>query len=70
MPREKDYHPEVTTALLSPGLVETDMRRGAYDRAGMLSPAESVAGLRAVIAKLRPEDSGGFFYYTGERLPW
>lgn len=63
-------HPEVTTALLSPGLVETDMTRAAYDRASMMSPAESVAGLRAVIARLRPEDSGGFFRHNGERVPW
>ena len=63
-------HPEVITVLLSPGLVETDMTRTTYDRAGMLSPAESVAGLRAVVAKLRPEDTGGFFHTTGERLPW
>jgi NAD(P)-dependent dehydrogenase (short-subunit alcohol dehydrogenase family) len=63
-------HPEVITALLSPGLVETDMTRGRYDRGGMLSAAESVRGLRAVIARLKPDDTGGFFHYTGERLPW
>jgi NAD(P)-dependent dehydrogenase (short-subunit alcohol dehydrogenase family) len=63
-------HPEVITALLSPGLVETDMTRSIYDPTGMLSPAESIRGLRAVIAKLRPEDTGGFFHTTGERVPW
>jgi NAD(P)-dependent dehydrogenase (short-subunit alcohol dehydrogenase family) len=64
-------HPEVLTALLSPGLVATDMTRDfGVDRSSMLSPAESVGGLRAVIARLKPEDTGGFFHYTGERLPW
>jgi hypothetical protein len=36
----------------------------------MMPPADSVAGLRAVIARLRPEDSGGFFRHNGERVPW
>jgi NAD(P)-dependent dehydrogenase (short-subunit alcohol dehydrogenase family) len=63
-------HPEVITVLLSPGLVETDMTRNVYDSAGMLTPEQSIAGLRAVIAKLRPEDTGGFFHTTGERVPW
>jgi hypothetical protein len=46
------------------------LTRTGYDRANMLSPAESVGGLRAVIAGLKPEDTGGFFHYTGERVPW
>jgi hypothetical protein len=46
------------------------MTRNVYDSAGMLTPEQSIAGLRAVIAKLRPEDTGGFFHTTGERVPW
>ena len=47
-----------------------DRREAQHRSREMLSPAESVAGLRAVVAKLRPEDTGGFFHTTGERLPW
>jgi NAD(P)-dependent dehydrogenase (short-subunit alcohol dehydrogenase family) len=35
-----------------------------------LQPPESVKGMRDVIAGLRPEDSGRFFNYDGQPLPW
>jgi NAD(P)-dependent dehydrogenase (short-subunit alcohol dehydrogenase family) len=56
----------ILTVALSPGWVKTDMGGSGAP----LSPRESVAGMRAVLDRLKPEDSGGFFHYDGERLPW
>ncbi len=58
--------PELTAVLLHPGWVRTDMGGAGAP----LQPSESVAGLRRVIAGLRPEQSGRFFDYSGAPLPW
>ncbi|MHC5007566.1 MAG: SDR family oxidoreductase [Planctomycetota bacterium] len=55
-----------TCVVISPGWVRTDM---GGSRA-TLSPAESIQGMIAVINGLTTRDSGGFFDYRGERLPW
>jgi len=51
---------------LHPGWVRTDM---GTERAA-LSPQESAAGLLRVIAGLQPRDSGAFFDWQGQTLPW
>ncbi|HEY7809445.1 MAG TPA: SDR family oxidoreductase [Allosphingosinicella sp.] len=56
----------VTLAMFHPGWVQTDMG-GPNAPLGM---AESVASLRAEIARLTPADSGAFLNYRGEPLPW
>ncbi|QDF06411.1 SDR family oxidoreductase [Myxococcus xanthus] len=51
---------------LSPGWVQTDM-------GGSEAPTAvdtSVAGLLAVLSRLRTEDSGGFFDFEGKCIPW
>jgi hypothetical protein len=35
-----------------------------------LEPEESVAGMRRVIDRLEPKDSGSFFAYDGSTIPW
>ena len=55
-----------TCVVINPGWVRTDMG-GPHAR---LSPAESIGGMRKVISRLTPEDSGGFFDYRGEPRPW
>ena len=35
-----------------------------------LAPQDSVRGLRAVLDKLRPEDSGKFLGHDGSVIPW
>jgi NAD(P)-dependent dehydrogenase (short-subunit alcohol dehydrogenase family) len=55
-----------TCVVISPGWVRTDM---GGSRAP-LSPAESIQGMITVINGLTTEDTGGFFNYRGERLPW
>jgi hypothetical protein len=35
-----------------------------------LAPEESVRGLRKVLDRLRPKDSGKFLSYNGSAIPW
>lgn len=56
----------IAVVALHPGWVRTDM--GGTQAA--LSPQESVQGLLQVLHRLGPEDSGQFFDWQGERLPW
>jgi NAD(P)-dependent dehydrogenase (short-subunit alcohol dehydrogenase family) len=56
----------VIAAPLHPGWVRTDMGGGRAD----LSPEESVAGCRRVIAGLTPDKAGRYWMYDGSELPW
>jgi NAD(P)-dependent dehydrogenase (short-subunit alcohol dehydrogenase family) len=59
-------HRGVIAVVLHPGWVKTDM-------GGAGAPVErkdSVAGMRRVIAKLTPADSGRFFDFQGAEIPW
>jgi len=49
-----------------PGWVKTDM--GGPN--AMIPPKVSVGGMRAKIAQLTPADSGKFFNYDGQPIPW
>ncbi len=56
----------ITAVLLHPGWVRTDM--GGPN--GLISTTESVSGMRQVIAKLTPADSGKFYAFDGQIVPW
>jgi NAD(P)-dependent dehydrogenase (short-subunit alcohol dehydrogenase family) len=56
----------IVVVALSPGWVKTDMGGAGAP----LSPQTSVAGLRKVIAGLKPSDSGRFLSYDGSSIPW
>jgi NAD(P)-dependent dehydrogenase (short-subunit alcohol dehydrogenase family) len=56
----------ITVVALHPGWVRTDM--GGPQAA--LTPQESVSGLLALLQKVGPDDSGGFFDWQGDPLPW
>jgi NAD(P)-dependent dehydrogenase (short-subunit alcohol dehydrogenase family) len=56
----------VTLAMFHPGWVQTDM--GGPN--APLAQADSVAGLRRVIAALTPGDTGSFLDYQGKAIPW
>lgn len=60
-----DY-PQIKSVVLHPGWVKTDMG-GPGAR---ITVEESVSGLLKVIDELRKEQSGEFFNYSGDRLPW
>lgn len=56
----------VKTVALHPGWVQTDMggEKATY------TAQESIAGMIAVIDQLTPEQSGGFFDFNGNAIPW
>ncbi|HEX2581843.1 MAG TPA: SDR family oxidoreductase [Dongiaceae bacterium] len=56
----------IKVIILNPGWVKTDMGGSAAP----LEPADSVAGIRRVLAKVKMSDSGKFINYNGEKLPW
>ncbi|PZP28700.1 MAG: short chain dehydrogenase [Roseateles depolymerans] len=49
-----------------PGWVKTDMGGDGAD----IDPPTSVAGMRTVLASVKPADTGSFFNYDGQRLDW
>lgn len=59
-------HRDLIAAVLHPGWVRTDMG----GKSAHLGVEESVAGMRGVIAGLGKGESGGFFNYDGNPIPW
>ncbi len=57
---------QATCASLHPGWVRTDM--GGPE--APLGVEESVASMRATLARLTPQDNGRFLNHDGEALPW
>lgn len=57
---------QITTVLLHPGWVKTDM--GGPN--GLISAEQSVTGMRRVISNLTFEDSGKFYAFDGQIVPW
>jgi len=58
--------PEIVAILLHPGWVRTDMGGASAP----VAPEDSVAGMRRVIDGAGQPQSGRFFNYTGEEIPW
>ena len=56
----------ITAVVFHPGWVKTDM--GGPN--AMISAEQSVSGMRQVISGLSPADSGKFFGYDGQAIPW
>ena len=56
----------ITAVVFNPGWVQTDM--GGPN--AMITVEQSVTGLRQVIARLTPADSGKFFDYDGQEIAW
>jgi NAD(P)-dependent dehydrogenase (short-subunit alcohol dehydrogenase family) len=59
-------HPELIVAAFHPGWVRTDMG----GKSAAVGVEESVAGMRRVIAGLSKSDSGRFYAYDGQAVPW
>jgi len=57
---------KMTVVVLHPGWVKTDMGGQEAD----IEPPESIAGMREVISKVTPAESGRFVDYRGETIPW
>jgi NAD(P)-dependent dehydrogenase (short-subunit alcohol dehydrogenase family) len=61
-------HRQAVIAGLHPGTVDTAFTNGyGHDK---VSPETAAANLLAVIDGLTPAQSGGFFDYAGQRVPW
>lgn len=56
----------ITTVVVDPGWVQTDM--GGAEAS--LTPEQSVAGMIAVIEAVGQEHNGGFYRWDGELMPW
>lgn len=56
----------IAAVALHPGWVKTDMG----GEAALLQPADSIAGLRQVLAGLTKKQSGKFLNYDGLEIPW
>ncbi len=56
----------VRTLAVHPGWVSTDMGSAAAP----VTPPESIAGIRRVVAAYGADETGRFFQYDGEELPW
>ncbi|MFN3861234.1 MAG: SDR family oxidoreductase [Roseateles sp.] len=57
---------QATVLSFHPGWVRTDMGGAGAD----IDASTSVAGMRTVLASVKPADSGSFFNYDGQRLAW
>jgi NAD(P)-dependent dehydrogenase (short-subunit alcohol dehydrogenase family) len=63
-------HRQAVLALLHPGTVDTAFTAAyqpAYDK---LTPAQAAAALLGVLDQLIPAQSGGFFDWQGDVIPW
>jgi NAD(P)-dependent dehydrogenase (short-subunit alcohol dehydrogenase family) len=61
-------HPQALCLLLHPGTVETSFTSGY--KAQKLTPDRAAGHLLDVIATLGPADSGGFYDWRGQPVPW
>jgi NAD(P)-dependent dehydrogenase (short-subunit alcohol dehydrogenase family) len=57
---------KATVISFHPGWVRTHMGGAGAD----LEPCTSIAGMRTVLASVKPADTGSFFNYDGQRLAW
>ena len=55
---------------LHPGTVETPFTRAFAGRHPMVTPDEAATNLWRVVGNLTPEQTGGFFAYSGARVDW
>jgi len=62
----RDLKDEATVVLVHPGWVRTDMGGANAD----ISPEESAAGIRKLVAGLTPADTGKFYKWNGDIHPW
>ena len=63
-------HRNLVCVTLHPGTVATRFTTDYQDGHDTVSPAAAAANLLGVIDGLTPEDTGGFFDWSGARIPW
>lgn len=67
----KRLRPAALCVSYHPGTVDSTLS-GPFLKSGLepQSAAEAAKACLAVLDRLKPSDSGGFFDYTGEKVPW
>lgn len=63
-------HRQAVCVALHPGTVATPFTAKYLGRHPAVEPAEAAGNLLSVIDGLGPEDTGGFFDWTGKTVPW
>jgi NAD(P)-dependent dehydrogenase (short-subunit alcohol dehydrogenase family) len=63
-------HRDAVIAALHPGTVATPFTQGYDPSHGKMTPEQAARALCDVMAGLTPAQSGGFFDYAGQELPW
>ena len=63
-------HPRAVLAALHPGTVDTALSASYATTHPKRAPEQAALDLLGVLDGLQPEQSGGFWSYAGEPLPW
>ena len=63
-------HPQLGVAALHPGTVQTPLTAAYLGRHPAVTPEAAAANLWRVIDGLGPAQSGGFFDWAGQEIPW
>ncbi len=63
-------HPQAVVSVLHPGTVDTSLTASHRGSHAAMPPAEAAAHLLRVLSDLSPAQSGGFFDWRGEPVPW
>jgi NAD(P)-dependent dehydrogenase (short-subunit alcohol dehydrogenase family) len=66
----KRSHPQSVLVALHPGTVETGLAPAQRVGHPAVAPAVAAENLLAVMDRLGPDDTGGFFDWKGEVVPW
>jgi NAD(P)-dependent dehydrogenase (short-subunit alcohol dehydrogenase family) len=62
--------PEAVVVALHPGTVSSELTRKYLGRHDSVAPSEAAENLINVLSDLTPSDTGGFFDWRGDRVPW
>ena len=63
-------HPQSVVVALHPGTVDTALTAAHAGGHPTVTPPEAAANILRVLDGLTPADTGGFFDWKGERIPW
>ena len=63
-------HPKAVLVALHPGTVATGLTAAYAGRHPVVPPNQAASRLLAVLDGLTPAETGGFFDWTGARVPW
>ena len=63
-------HPQAVLAALHPGTVQTELTRRYAGSHPTVPPQVAAANLLGVLRGLGPDQSGGFYDWRGESVPW